>query len=213
MDGDRALPSPGRAPAAAAPVADSGDVPTDPRPRIRRRRPFVRAAAAVLGAAALLVTVPSGAPPARAAPDRPFDWPLAPRPTIAREFDRPEQNWLPGHRGVDLAGAPERAVLAAGVGIVAFAGDVAGRPVVSVDHPGGLRTTYEPVTARVTVGTRVGKGTVLGYLEAGHTGCGHAACLHWGVRRGREYLDPTRLVWVSPIRLLPVGTGGGRARP
>ena len=42
---------------------------------------------------------------------------------------------------------------------------VAGRGVVSVDHPGGLRTTYEPVAATVARGDPVGAGAVLGRLE------------------------------------------------
>jgi len=84
-----------------------------------------------------------------------------------------------------------------------FAGSVAGKPVVSVDHPGGLRSTYEPVTASVAAGTRVRRGTVLGSLASGHEGCS-SACLHWGIRRGREYLDPTALVRTRPIRLKPV---------
>ncbi|WP_240945257.1 M23 family metallopeptidase [Rhodococcus sp. HNM0569] len=154
----------------------------------------------------MCAVVAFGAAPLAATPSAPFAWPLTPRPVVTRAFDNPEQNWLPGHRGVDLEGYSGQAVLSAGEGTVAFAGTVAGKPVVSVDHPGGLRTTYEPVRARVTAGSRVGRGTVLGYLESEHPGCTalSTACLHWGVRRGREYLDPTRLVYVAPIRLLPV---------
>ncbi|SDI98938.1 Peptidase family M23 [Rhodococcus triatomae] len=171
-------------------------------------RSIHRRSAAALLAAALVTTLAALTPsPAAAAPDR-FEWPLAPRPQVVRAFDKPERNWLPGHRGVDLAGREGQAVVAAGAGVVVFAGSVAGKPVVSVDHPGGLRTTYEPVHARVAAGTRVGRGTVLGYLESGHPGCPAASgtCLHWGLRRDREYLDPTLLVRAVPIRLLPVRT-------
>ena len=142
--------------------------------------------------------------PGRAAPAGEFDWPLRPRPAVVRAFDNPEHNWLPGHRGVDLAGTPGQAVLAAGDGMVVFAGTVAGKPVVSVQHDGGLRTTYEPVERSVDAGRRVTKGSVLGTLVAGHPGCAAAACLHWGVRRDREYLDPLGLVRAVPIRLKPV---------
>ncbi|MFD4366542.1 M23 family metallopeptidase [Rhodococcus sp. NPDC058521] len=145
-----------------------------------------------------------GSPGASAVPGGEFDWPLHPRPEVVRTFDKPEHNWLPGHRGVDLSGRPEQAVLSAGAGTVVFAGEVAGKPTVSVDHDGGLRTTYEPVVARVRPGQRVGIGTVLGTLEAGHPGCRAAACLHWGVRRDREYLNPLRLVRTAPLRLKPV---------
>lgn len=162
----------------------------------------------VLGVIALLGLVTEQS--VSAAPHGEFSWPLQPRPAVERQFDRPAQDWLPGHRGVDLAGTPEQAVLAAGAGIVVFAGTVAGKPVVSIDHPGGLRTTYEPVQAEVSAGLRVGRGTRIGTLAAGHEGCAAAACLHWGARREasghgrREYIDPLGLLHPAPLRLKPV---------
>lgn len=134
-----------------------------------------------------------------------FVWPLDPRPVVSRQFDPPEQNWLPGHRGVDLDAHVGQTVVAAGDGVVAFAGVVAGKPVVSVDHEGGLRTTYEPVEAAVAAGRRVTRGDPIGTVVAGHDGCASPACLHWGLRRGRDdYLDPLPLVERPVIRLLPV---------
>ncbi|WP_245722152.1 M23 family metallopeptidase [Nocardia crassostreae] len=144
------------------------------------------------------------ATPAAAAPTGEFDWPLRPRPAVLRPFDKPPQNWLPGHRGVDLAGSPGQQVLAAGAGIVVFAGKVATKPVVSIDHPGGLRTTYEPVTASIPVGRRVSRSTSIGALEPGHDGCPAPACLHWGLRRHHDYLDPLALLRQAPIRLKPL---------
>lgn len=149
---------------------------------------------------------------AAAVPEEGFGWPLLPRPALTRPFDPPEQEWLPGHRGVDLAGTPGQAVHAAGPGIVVFAGTVAGKPVVSVLHEGGLRTTYEPVEAELPVGRRVARGTRIGILRGGHEGCA-PACLHWGLRREstrhgrREYLDPLGLLRRTPIRLEPVEPG------
>jgi hypothetical protein len=132
-----------------------------------------------------------------------FGWPLAGLPGVLRGFDPPDRPYGPGHRGVDLGGAAGQPVLAAAAGVVVFAGDVAGRPVISVDHPNGLRTTYEPVAATVTPGERVARGHRLGTLRPGHPGCPAAACLHWGVRRGTQYLDPLRLLSATPVRLLP----------
>ncbi|ARE33957.1 M23 family metallopeptidase [Rhodococcus qingshengii] len=142
-----------------------------------------------------------------ASADTRFDWPLAPRPHVERAFDKPAENWLPGHRGVDLGGSAGQSVLAAGDGIVVFAGVVAGKPTVSIDHSGGLRTTYEPVTAVVRTGERVAARSVIGTLETGHEGCAVEACLHWGLRRGREYLDPLGLVRSQPLRLKPLKGG------
>ena len=77
---------------------------------------------------------------------------------VLRSFDPPDQPWLGGHRGVDLDSPPYTPVRAAGSGTVVFAGRLAGRGVVSVDHPDGLRTTYEPVDAWVSAGEPVGAG-------------------------------------------------------
>jgi murein DD-endopeptidase MepM/ murein hydrolase activator NlpD len=133
-----------------------------------------------------------------------FGWPLDGQPAVVRRFDPPPQPWLPGHRGVDLAAAPGAAVRSAGPGTVAFAGMVAGRGVVSVDHPNGLRTTYEPVEPSVAAGSAVAAGTPIGVLAAGHAGCPVDACLHWGLRRGEQYLDPLLLLGFGRVRLLPL---------
>jgi murein DD-endopeptidase MepM/ murein hydrolase activator NlpD len=95
-------------------------------------------------------------------------------------------------------------VLAAGDGTVVFAGMVAGRPVVSIDHTGGLRTTYEPVDPWVAAGQQVARGSPIGALRTGHPGCPVQACLHWGLRRGGAYLDPLLLLRPPRVRLLPM---------
>ena len=145
--------------------------------------------------------------PARRQPNAPaerFGWPLAPPHPVLRQFEAPSTPYGPGHRGVDLGGSVGEPVLAAAAGVVVFAGTVASRGVVSVDHPNGLRTTYEPLTPAVTAGQRVTAGAVLGHLRPGHPGCaGAPACLHWGVRRGEEYLDPLGLIAAGRVRLLP----------
>ncbi|MEO7193990.1 MAG: M23 family metallopeptidase [Pseudonocardiaceae bacterium] len=137
-----------------------------------------------------------------------FGWPLPGSPTVVRVFQAPTFRYGPGHRGVDLAAVAGAPVLAAGPGTVAFAGTVAGHGVVSVDHPGGLRTTYEPVSPTVAVGDRVARGEPIGTLAPGHPGCPVAACLHWGVIRDpeqdRQYLDPLRLLATARVRLLPI---------
>jgi murein DD-endopeptidase MepM/ murein hydrolase activator NlpD len=105
---------------------------------------------------------------------------------------------------VDLASRPGAAVLAAGDGVVVYAGQLAGRALVSISHANGLRTTYEPLVPAVTAGTRVARGAVIGHLSPGHVGCeGAPACLHWGARRGDEYLDPLGLLSSGRVRLLP----------
>ena len=92
---------------------------------------------------------------------------------------------------------------AALAGTVTFAGVLAGRGVVVVDH-GDTRTTYEPVEAIVPVGQAVGRGEVIGHLQAVASHCPPRACLHWGWLRGATYLDPLDLVGAGPVRLLPL---------
>ncbi|WP_353899102.1 peptidoglycan DD-metalloendopeptidase family protein [Micromonospora harpali] len=133
-----------------------------------------------------------------------FRWPLDGAPRLTRRFEPPPQPWLPGHRGVDLSAEPGAVVRAAGTGVVLFAGQVAGRPVITVGHSAGLRTTYEPVAPGVRAGDPVAVGAPLGRLQPGHVGCPDRACLHWGLRRGEEYLDPTALLGLGPVRLLPL---------
>ncbi|SDB91039.1 Peptidase family M23 [Raineyella antarctica] len=117
--------------------------------------------------------------------------------TLVTAFRPPPEPWLPGHRGVDLLAPAGTPVLAAATGTVTYAGMIAGRGVVVVTH-GALRSTYEPVQASVRVGQQVGAGEAIGVLQTGHAGCVDS-CLHWGLRRGEDYLDPM---------LLPVtGTG------
>lgn len=137
-----------------------------------------------------------------------FGWPLSPRPAVTHPFEKPQQRWNRGHRGVDLAGATAQRVIAAGPGVVVFAGVLAGRPLVSLEHRGGLRTTYEPVTALVRPGQRVEEGSAIGVLQRGHAGCPTSACLHWGALRGpassAHYLNPLGLLAATPLRLKPL---------
>jgi murein DD-endopeptidase MepM/ murein hydrolase activator NlpD len=153
---------------------------------------------------ALLAAAPNGA---RADPDPsspgPAVWPLDPRPEVVTGFDPPEVPWGSGHRGVDLLGRPGQQVHTALAGTVTFAGMLAGRGVVVVDH-GSTRTTYEPVEPLVAVGAVLRTGAVLGTLETALSHCFPRACLHWGLLRGDEYLDPRSLLGVSPVRLLPL---------
>jgi murein DD-endopeptidase MepM/ murein hydrolase activator NlpD len=158
--------------------------------------------AALIGCVSLISAVPAAADGVR------LDWPLRPAPAVVRGFDAPSPNWTPGHRGVDLAGRPGQPVYAAGSATVVFAGLLAGRPVVSLAHPGGLHTSYEPVVAAVRAGQQVSGRTVLGELIAGHGGCRVAACLHWGAMwgpsSGAQYVDPLGLLESTPVRLKPL---------
>jgi murein DD-endopeptidase MepM/ murein hydrolase activator NlpD len=174
---------------------------------------------ALAGPAAFLATVhlvfaallgPSPAPDSPALPsaagplavEPTARWPLSPRPEVVARFDPPPTRYAAGHRGVDLLARPGQPVLAALGGRVTYAGGVAGRGVVVIDH-GATRTTYQPVTASVTVGEVVTSGTPIGRLEPSGGHCRPQLCLHWGLLQDETYLDPLRLLGLGPVRLLP----------
>lgn len=133
-----------------------------------------------------------------------FVLPLPPPPDIVTPFRPPAEKWGAGHRGVDLAATAGSQVRAAGAGVVAFAGRLADRNLVSVKHSEQLRTTYEPVRPVVVVGQQVVAGQLIGVLEPGHPPCAPAVCLHWGARLGADtYIDPMSLLTGWPVRLKP----------
>ncbi|SIS11128.1 M23 family metallopeptidase [Williamsia sterculiae] len=179
-------------------------------PRDRPWRPV--AVVTVLEIAVLVVGLWVAPSPASATPISAstggYGWPIQPRPRVVTPFSPGEHRWQPGHRGVDLAAAPGTVVVAAGAGTVHHVGVVAGRPVVSILHPDGLLTTYEPVDPGVRAGQSVARGDPIGTLLAGHPGCPTAGCLHWGARRGAghaaTYLNPLGLVSALRVRLLPL---------
>ncbi|MGH3666181.1 MAG: peptidoglycan DD-metalloendopeptidase family protein, partial [Egibacteraceae bacterium] len=101
-------------------------------------------------------------------------------------------------------------------GRVTFAGRVAGVGWVTVDHGGGLSTTYGPLTPRVVVaGDVVASGEVLGRLAEG------ATHLDWGARLDGDYVDPLGLLGPWEVHLVhpdraddpPVGAVALRAPP
>ncbi|MFJ8110838.1 M23 family metallopeptidase [Streptomyces sp. NPDC096132] len=152
---------------------------------------------------------PPGTPPPPPVPAIARTWPVGTRPTVLRGWEPPATTYSRGHRGVDLAaptGTPVRAVAA---GRVSYAGRVAGRGVISVELSGtDLRTTYEPVRASVPKGEEVAAGEIIGTVEPTGTHC-TTACVHWGLRRGKTYLNPLDLLppWLlrrGPSRLLPL---------
>src|SRR5262245_3429232 len=113
---------------------------------------------------------------------------------VAVPFRAPACTWCPGQRGLEYANRPGIAVRAAGSGTVVFAGQVAGVVWVTVDHSGGMRTSYGPLR-RVLVrrGAKVAPGTLIASA---------AGPLHFGVRVDGRYVDPADLLG-QPVHLVP----------
>ncbi|MFT4215393.1 MAG: M23 family metallopeptidase [Microbacterium sp.] len=85
-------------------------------------------------------------------------------------------------------------------GVIAFAGAVAGRPVVTIDHGDALVTTLEPVATALAPGDVVAAGEEVGIVDIG----GHAAAgtVHFGVRENGEYINPLLLYREVPRAVL-----------
>jgi murein DD-endopeptidase MepM/ murein hydrolase activator NlpD len=132
--------------------------------------------------------------------------------SLVRAFDPPPDTYGPGHRGIDLASTSGQPVRAMAAGRIAFAGIVADIPVVTVEHAGGLRSTYQPVHATLPVGTPVMAGQPVGLVAAsgGHCG-GSLGCVHVGLRDASTYRDPTPWLATVVLKNLPPPPSGAPA--
>ncbi len=171
---------------------------------------FPRPAAAASASAGTAAGASAGTTAPRPLPTSlAWGWPLAGKPRLAHTFDPPNKPWLAGHRGVDLLAAQGAAVRAPTAGVVSFSGVVVNRSVLTITTADGLRLSFEPVRSPLRAGDAVNRGDELGTL-AGPTHCdagppGQESCLHWGVRRGENYLNPLAFILdLRPSVLLPV---------
>ncbi|MEO9224425.1 MAG: M23 family metallopeptidase [Acidimicrobiales bacterium] len=131
--------------------------------------------------------------------------------TVTDRFRPPASRYGAGNRGIEYATAPGSPVVAAGDGIVTFAGPVAGSLDVTVLHADGIRTSY---VGLATTSVKLGQ-ALHGGEQLGTTG----DRIHIGARRGNDYVDPASL-WGDDQRgavLVPLdggapATGDGAVR-
>lgn len=130
---------------------------------------------------------------------------------ISDPYRAPVCPWCAGNRGVEYTTRPGTAVRAVAAGRVTFADTVVDRRYVVVEHGDGRRATYGHLASiAVRVGDRVVARSIVG--TAGAT-------MHFGLRDGDRYLDPTREIGrpAYPIRLVPLdgspGAPPGPPRP
>ncbi|WP_221584184.1 murein hydrolase activator EnvC [Microbacterium sp. G2-8] len=146
------------------------------------------------------VSAASALDPAGESPAGSWAWPGG-IDEIVSPYEQPAHEYAPGHRGIDVAVAGSDVVSPAD-GVVAFVGGVAGRPLLTIEHRGGLVSTLEPVDSELSAGDSVTRGSVVGTLATGgHTPPG---AVHLGARLDGEYIDPTALLGAAerPV-LLP----------
>lgn len=131
-----------------------------------------------------------------------WKWPLT-QIRLLRSFRAPETPYSAGHRGIDLATLTGEIVVAPTDGVIEYSGVVVDRPVVTILHSGGVRSSYEPVSAFLEVGEKVSAGTPFGTIGLG-LHC-EDTCLHIGVRVNGDYVSPLLFfARVPPARLLPL---------
>lgn len=156
------------------------------KPTKRRRGAGPRRAAAI-SLCALTAALVAGAFAPAAAAGREARAPTLRPPVdaaVLEPFHLPDGKYGVGSRGVKYDTAVGQAVRAAATGSVSFAGAVAGTLHVTVDHGGGLLSSYSYLhRVGVREGDRVSRGQVVGV--AGDV-------LHFGVRVDGEYVDPAR---------------------
>lgn len=120
---------------------------------------------------------------------------------VADPFRLPGCVWCPGNRGIEYGPTSGMDVRASAAGTVSFSGVVADVEYVVVSHGDGTRSTYGNLRSRaVNRGQRVELGDVVGV--AGDS-------LHFGLRDGVDYVDPTPLLgtlWRRPYLVPTDGT-------
>lgn len=151
----------------------------------------------VVAAAVLLIAL---APPVRTA-DEPIP---QPRPgtdfavplygTLVRTYDAPLDNpYAAGHRANNVAAPVGTPVRASAPGVVSFAGVVVGNRSVTVDHAGGIKTTYSYLgTIVVRRGQTVARGDVVGTVGPGNDSS-LPPNVQLSARRDGVYFDPLEL--------------------
>lgn len=114
-----------------------------------------------------------------------------------------------GHWGIDYETPSDRRVRAAAPGWVSFSGTVAGNRTVTIDHGGGLKTSYSYLDEIwVGRGAYVDSGSVVG--TAGRLHFDERSGVHFSTRIDGIYVDPRSLLgcpdYAMPdaLRLVPV---------
>ncbi len=113
-------------------------------------------------------------------------------------FRAPENPYGPGNRGIEYDTRPGEVVRSGAAGTVSFAGAVAGSLFVTLDHGGGVLSSYSYLERiSVTEGSHVARG-----MPVGITGVKR---FHFSVRINGDYVDPQNFAAIPKVRvrLLP----------
>jgi murein DD-endopeptidase MepM/ murein hydrolase activator NlpD len=129
----------------------------------------------------------AGTFPAAVGPDD-WTWPVV--GPVINPFDPPSTPFGAGHRGIDIAVDVGTVIVAPEAATVSFAGKVGGQLFVTLNHGGGLESTYSWVST-ILVHKRdiVARGAAIALSGTGHPGSS-VPHLHLGVKLNDVYQDP-----------------------
>lgn len=123
-------------------------------------------------------------------------WPVA--GPVINAFDPPDTPFGSGHRGIDIAAPEGTVVVAPAPGVVTFAGPIGGNLFLTLDHGGGLTSTYSWISSRlVRRGDVVTTGQPIALSGWAHPAGAVVSSLHLGVRLDGVYQDP--FDYLTPI--------------
>ena len=126
-----------------------------------------------------------------------WTWPVV--GPVIQAFDPPDSPYGSGHRGIDIAAEVGTTIVAPADGTVTFAGPIGGYLFVTIDHGGGLSSTYSWLSAKlVRKGDRVLQDQPIALTGWGHPGA-PIPHLHLGVKLDGAYVDP--LSYLGPVSL------------
>ncbi len=114
---------------------------------------------------------------------------------VVDPFRPPAHVGAPGNRGLEYGDSDQQVVAAAASGYVLFAGPVAGRDAITIQHDDGVRTTYTGLLEIwVTEGMTVSQHSAIAIAGSG---------FHFGARINDHYLDPQILIDASQAEMRP----------
>lgn len=122
-------------------------------------------------------------------------------------YRQPNSDYSAGHRGIDYQVSTGDPVLAPADGQIWFSGKVVNRFLISIKHPDGTLSEFEPVCTDLNKGERVFLGQQIGQVceadEEYRQHCATVKCLHFSIRVNGEYLSPQVFIGgINPSRLL-----------
>ena len=124
---------------------------------------------------------------------------------ISDPFRAPDNPYGPGNRGIEYVTRDGDIVRASAAGSVSFAGPVAGELYITINHGGGLLSSYSYLgRINVAKSAMVNQGDVIGFAGS--------RFLHFSIRMNGEYVDPVTFIGVlrTHIRLVRYALASGQ---